>query len=143
MVAHGRREALLLGLMLPVMAPCLAWPARAAEVPPERFVADLAAAVIAALRDPTMSERARLVRVDELTAGAFDLERTARIALGRFWKTASDAERSEFAGQWIAIEIYSPATLPLRLISAIGGSPETCAAMSLSRRRTMLLTAPD
>ena len=88
MLAHRRRGALLIGLTLLVAAPWLGSSARAAEVAPERFVADLAAEVIAALKDPTASERARLERVDALTAGAFDLERTARIALGRFWKSA-------------------------------------------------------
>ena len=53
--------------------------------------------------------------------------------LGRSPETLSIKERTELAGQWIAIEIYSPATLPLRLISAIGDSPAACAAMLQSR----------
>jgi phospholipid transport system substrate-binding protein len=65
--------------------------------PPERFVTDLAAHVVAALRDRSVDEAQRLARVDRLTAGAFELDRAARIALGRYWKTAPDAERREFA----------------------------------------------
>lgn len=64
---------------------------------PERFVADLSAQVVAELRDPSGGEAERLERIDRLTAGAFDLERTARIALGRYWKGAPEADRREFA----------------------------------------------
>ncbi len=53
--------------------------------------------------------------------------------VGRSPDTLSIQERSELAGQWIAIEIYSPATLPLRLISAIGDSPAACAATLQSK----------
>ena len=58
---------------------------------------DLAAHVVAALRDRSVDEARRLARVDRLTAGAFELDRAARIALGRHWKAAPDAERREFA----------------------------------------------
>ena len=71
--------------------------AGAPSVPPEQFVAELAGQVVAALRDRSVDEAQRLARVDRLTAGAFDLDRTARIALGRYWKTAPEAERQEFA----------------------------------------------
>jgi len=53
---------------------------------------------------------------------------SASAVIGRSPETLNIQERRELAGQWIAIEIYSPATLPLRLISAIGDSPEACAA---------------
>jgi ABC-type transporter MlaC component len=59
---------------------------------PELFVAELAGRVMAALRDPSLDDRQRLVRVDALTAGSFDLDRTARIALGRYWRTAPEAQ---------------------------------------------------
>ena len=107
MLARSHTGALLIGLTLLVSAPCLASSAQAVEAAPERFVADLTAEVIAALKDSTASERSRLERVDALTAGAFDLERTARIALGRFWKSATDAERREFAGLFKAYVLTS------------------------------------
>ena len=69
----------------------LAKAADAADEPPDVFVATLADQVIAALRAPAAIERERLRRVDVLTAGAFDLDRTARIALGRYWKAAAQA----------------------------------------------------
>ena len=39
---------------------------------------------------------ARLAEVDRLAQAAFDLDRTARIALGRYWKAASPEQQREF-----------------------------------------------
>lgn len=64
---------------------------------PDRFVAGLADQVMAALADRSASPEQRLRRVDALVIEGFDLDRIARIALGRYWKTATDAERAEFA----------------------------------------------
>jgi phospholipid transport system substrate-binding protein len=71
--------------------------AEAPASPPERFVDELARQVAATLRDRSLTEPQRLARVDEVTAGAFDLDRTARIALGRHWKAAPESERRAFA----------------------------------------------
>lgn len=48
--------------------------------------------------------------------------------IGRHPDTLSIAERREYTGKWIAIEIYSPETLPLREIAAVGNSAADCAA---------------
>jgi phospholipid transport system substrate-binding protein len=77
------------------------------EEAPERFVEVLVARVVAALRDQSVGEAQRLDRVDALTAGAFDLARTARIALGRHWKTAPEPERREFAALFRAYVLTS------------------------------------
>jgi hypothetical protein len=42
-------------------------------------------------------------------------------------------QRRALAGQWIALQIYSPETTPLRLIEAIGASVGECIAI-LKRR---------
>ncbi len=42
-------------------------------------------------------------------------------------------ERSRFAGKFIAMEIYTPETLPLRRIEAAGDSIEECIRMLRSR----------
>ena len=42
-------------------------------------------------------------------------------------------ERLAFAGKFIALEIYSPETLPFRRIEAIGDSLEACARMLQER----------
>ena len=100
MIADWGRRALASALVVVLWT----WPgcgegARAGtpSMRPEQFVADLAGQVVATLRDGSVGEAQRLRRVDQLTAGAFDLERSARIALGRYWKSAADAERQEFA----------------------------------------------
>jgi hypothetical protein len=36
------------------------------------------------------------------------------------------AERLALAGKWIALERYTPKTLPLRIIEALGDSPAAC-----------------
>ena len=42
-------------------------------------------------------------------------------------------ERARLAGMCIALEIYTPQTLPLRRIEAIGNSLEECARMLKAR----------
>lgn len=36
------------------------------------------------------------------------------------------AERVALTGKWIALEIYTPETLPLRIIEAVGDSARDC-----------------
>jgi hypothetical protein len=54
--------------------------------------------------------------------------------IGRAPEQLTLAERSLLAGKWIALEIYTPATLPLRRIEAVGGAIAACAA-ELRRRQ--------
>jgi len=49
-----------------------------------------------------------------------------RSFLGREPERLSLPEREALAGKWIAFEIYSPKTLPLRRIEAMGDSVEDC-----------------
>jgi hypothetical protein len=46
--------------------------------------------------------------------------------LGRSPDNLSIQERTALRGQWIAMPVYSPETLPLRRIVAIGRSPADC-----------------
>ncbi len=55
--------------------------------------------------------------------------------LGRSPETLTIEERRQLAGQWIALPLYSPDTLPLRLIEAIGASPADCATQLAARGR--------
>ena len=72
-------------------------PVRSAGPGPERVVTALAVGVATVPGDASVDEGRRLAHVDTLTAGAFDLERSARIALGRHWRSAAEEERREFA----------------------------------------------
>jgi hypothetical protein len=47
--------------------------------------------------------------------------------VGRSADSLSLFERTGLVGQWIALERYTPETLPLRTIEAIGESPAACA----------------
>jgi hypothetical protein len=47
-------------------------------------------------------------------------------AIGRPVDSLTIDERLKLAGQWIALERYTPATLPLRMIEAIGSTPAEC-----------------
>jgi hypothetical protein len=55
--------------------------------------------------------------------------------LGRAPEQLTLEERRALAGSWIALEIYTPKTLPLRRIEAIGHSVPDCIA--LLRRRNL------
>jgi hypothetical protein len=47
-------------------------------------------------------------------------------AIRRAPESLTLAEAIDLAGQFVALELYSPETTPLRLIQAIGESPEDC-----------------
>jgi hypothetical protein len=47
--------------------------------------------------------------------------------LGRHPDQLSLSERHALAGKWIAVELYSPATLPLKKIEAVGDTARACA----------------
>lgn len=57
----------------------------------------------------------------------------AEAALGRNPDQLTLEQRHALTGQWIALELYSTETTPLRRIEAIGASVAECAAM-LQRR---------
>lgn len=42
-------------------------------------------------------------------------------------------ERHAYAGRWVALEIYTPQTIPLRVIEASGDSPADCAQALTAR----------
>ena len=54
-------------------------------------------------------------------------------AVGRCPDQLTLDERFELAGKYIAMEIYTPATLPLRRIEAIGDSIAACVRMLKGR----------
>ena len=53
--------------------------------------------------------------------------------LGQSPDTISLKERLGLTGKWIALELYRPRTLPLRVIEAIGDSPSDCLRMLRER----------
>lgn len=57
-----------------------------------------------------------------MTAASVDFDQF----IGREPERLSLAERSALTGKWIALELYSPETLPLRRIAAVGDSVAEC-----------------
>jgi len=64
-----------------------------------------------------------------MTARAKEQER----AIGRSPDRLTVEERLQLAGKYVALEVYSPETLPLRRIEAIGDSLEDCVSMLKAR----------
>lgn len=54
-------------------------------------------------------------------------------AVGRAPEQLALEEREALAGKWIALEMYTPKTLPLRRIEAIGDSTRDCIGQLASR----------
>jgi hypothetical protein len=46
--------------------------------------------------------------------------------IGRAPERLSIEERGALAGKWVALEVYTPATIPLKRIEAIGASVVDC-----------------
>ncbi len=57
----------------------------------------------------------------------------ARRIIGRSPERLTLEERFALAGKYIALEIYTPQTIPLRRIEAIGDSAEDCVQQLRSR----------
>lgn len=57
----------------------------------------------------------------------------ARKLIGQPMDGLSLADRWKFSGVWVALEIYTPQTLPLRTIEAVGGSAAECIQNLVSR----------
>lgn len=58
---------------------------------------------------------------------------TARKLIGQPIDGMSLADRWEFSGVWVALEVYTPQTMPLRIIEAVGGSAAECIQHLISR----------
>ena len=56
-----------------------------------------------------------------------------RAAIGRSPDSLTLEERLKLTGKYVALEIYSPETTPLRRIEAIGDSVEACLRMLKER----------
>jgi hypothetical protein len=53
--------------------------------------------------------------------------------IGRPLESLTLAERWKWAGKWVALEMYSPQTVPLRNIEAIGNTATECVAVLKQR----------
>src|SRR5258708_5093586 len=79
-------------------------PARAAGGSAD-FIADLGSQAIKVLSSPD-SEQEREKQFRALFDAGFDVPAIARFALGRYWQTASDAQRKEYTGLSTAYMVH-------------------------------------
>jgi len=84
--------------------------ARAAQPQtPSSFVDGVVSDAIVVIKDPSLSDQDRRQRFEALLERGFDMPRIARYVLGRYWLTASDQERQDFAQlfqHWL-VETYA------------------------------------
>jgi phospholipid transport system substrate-binding protein len=67
-----------------------------AQTDPGRFVVDLAQRAIDGLSAPGQTDAERVTRFRALFEEGFDVPLIARFVLGRYWRTASEAQRAEY-----------------------------------------------
>lgn len=90
------KRRLILGALLLIMAISPSPAVVPTEAGAGAFVQDLAAKVLAIFNDPTLSRDQKEQRMYPIAVKAFDVPRTARFVLGRFWKNTSAAQRGDF-----------------------------------------------
>ena len=89
-----RATALLAALMLLLCAPGLA--RAAANDGAGIFLIELTDRAVAQLTEPGLAEAERNLRFNRLLKEAFDLPAIGRFVLGRYWRRADAAQRSDF-----------------------------------------------
>jgi len=63
---------------------------------PKDFIADLGDRAIRTLADTTVGDSSRRMQFRELFLDGFDVKSLSRYAIGRYWRKASSAQRSEY-----------------------------------------------
>ncbi len=114
----GSRRKLLAGLLLGgllALAPLAVGFAPAARAQPSAeaarsLVETVGHKVLAALRDPGLSEQQKYDQLVQLLSGPIDLDLVARLILGRYWRTASETQRTEYLGLFRAFALHTLAT---------------------------------
>lgn len=107
---HRRRGALwrlAAILSAPLAVSVVRAPMAGAASPPEQFVQRFAALILDVISDRSQPSAERMHQVEVMASDRFDLDRIARIALGRYWKSAPDAERQEFSALFKAYVLTS------------------------------------
>jgi len=105
----NRRKLIVAGGFL-TMALCLGVPVHAASIAdPRAFVQNLGNQAMKVLGDTGMSQGERAREVRQLLTTNFDLDRIGTLALGRYGKQATEAERREYRTLFenYVVKIYS------------------------------------
>lgn len=76
-------------------------PATLGATPAESFVAEMGNKAFASLGEKNLSQNERKTRFHALLRNAFDMPQIARFTLGRYWRIASNEEKSEFTNLFV------------------------------------------
>ena len=87
----------MLRCALPILGSLLIFPLSADAPSPEAFVSETGARVLSSLGEEGLDSTEHTRRFRGFLNEAFDLPTIARFVLGRYWRTASEEERSEFS----------------------------------------------
>lgn len=97
--ALGRRAFLgALAVAVTCAMPLSAWRplAAASEAPPVQFLQNLGDQAVTMLSNPSLSEAERESKFRTLMNEGFDMTAIARFILGRYWRTATEEQRTNF-----------------------------------------------
>ena len=139
--APGRRRLLaaalggllLVALPLPGPGPAAAPTEEAARA----LVQDLGADVLAVLRDPSLSDGAKLEALVSLLDGPIDLDLVARLILARHWRSATEEQRVAYLKLF---HEYALNTLASRLHLYRGQDFEIIGATAVGEHDTLVTT---
>ena len=87
----------MLRCALPILGSLLIFPLSAGAPSPEAFVSETGARVLSSLGEKGLDSTEHTRRFRGFLNEAFDLPAITRFVLGRYWRTASEEERSEFS----------------------------------------------
>ena len=100
---------LALAILFAFLTPSVAKAVPSLENSPQEFVKYCADSTMAFLANPGMDRNQKKKAFQKLLTQHFDLRTIARFALGRYWRTANDAQKEEYLTlfQNMIVDIYS------------------------------------
>lgn len=103
----------------------------------QRMIQDVGAEVLAVLRDGALDNQQKFDRLVALLDGPIDLEIIARLILARHWRSASEAQRSEYVALFRAFALDNLAS---RLHVYDGQDFEIVGAQAVNERDAVVAT---
>ncbi len=130
------RRSVLLGATGLLAVGAVPW-ARADENGARQFIQDVGDRTVAALRRAGSSDRQRLDELVDLLNTATDLDLVGRLVLGQYWRTATEAQRTEYTRLFKELVVKSMAD---RLNTYGGETFEITTAKPVDQRDTVVAT---